>query len=166
MKKSYLIIGGVIIVLILVGGYLGRHKIRALLSGSPSPVVTNQTPGNTYGTAPTASPSAQVGNVVTTKTGGPNGSYLVGVNGMTLYTFDKDVKGVSNCSGSCATTWPPYTTTVQPTSMPTNLAVITRADGSMQYTWKGMPLYYFSGDTKPGDTNGDGVNGVWHIVKP
>lgn len=167
MKKEYWVVGAIIVVLVLVGGYLGRHKIRALLSGTASSPTSQTTGSSLYGTTPTATPSGSTttGDVVSTKTGA-NGAYLVASNGMTLYTFDKDTKGVSNCSGTCASTWPSYTTTSQPSSMPQNLAVITRSDGSMQYTWKGMPLYYFSGDSKPGDMNGDGVNGVWHVAKP
>ena len=87
-------------------------------------------------------------------------------NGMTLYTYDKDTKGVSNCTGACATAWPPYTVSgTAPSPMPAHLGTITRADGSTQYTWDGMPLYYYVKDKDSGDTYGDGVGGVWHVVK-
>ena len=42
---------------------------------------------------------------------------------------------------------------------------MTRKDGAEQWAFKGMPLYYWAGDSKPGDTNGDGVGGVWHVLK-
>jgi predicted lipoprotein with Yx(FWY)xxD motif len=45
-------------------------------------------------------------------------------------------------------------------------AVITREDGSKQWTYKGKPLYYWAKDSKRGDTDGDGVKGVWHTAKP
>jgi predicted lipoprotein with Yx(FWY)xxD motif len=86
---------------------------------------------------------------------------------MTLYTFDKDTAGVSNCTGTCSTIWPPYTSgaTAQG-QFPTNITVITRADGSKQFAYKGMPLYYNQKEVKPGDIMGDGIGGVWHLVKP
>lgn len=59
----------------------------------------------------------------------------------------------------------PYLTAA-PTTLPANVTIITRSDGSMQFAYKGTPLYYYSGDTKAGDTNGDGFNGIWHIVTP
>lgn len=92
---------------------------------------------------------------------------MTDLKGMTLYTFDKDKVGVSNCTGSCITIWPPYTTSSNSATLPANMTTIKRADdGKMQYTWKGMPLYYYSKDTKSGDLLGDGFNGVWHIVNP
>jgi predicted lipoprotein with Yx(FWY)xxD motif len=53
-----------------------------------------------------------------------------------------------------------------PSTLPTNWSVTTRTDGTKQYTYKGMPLYFYSKDTKPEDVTGDGVGGVWHLVKP
>jgi predicted lipoprotein with Yx(FWY)xxD motif len=46
------------------------------------------------------------------------------------------------------------------------VSTITRADGSAQLTYKGMPLYFWKSDVKPGDTTGNGVGGVWSVVKP
>ena len=88
-------------------------------------------------------------------------------NGMTLYTYDKDTAGVSNCTGGCLKAWPAYTSgaTAQG-SFPDGITVITRSDdGSKQFAWKGMPLYYYATDVKAGDITGDGVGNVWHIVK-
>jgi len=87
--------------------------------------------------------------------------------GMTLYVFDKDVpgSGKSACNGECAQKWPPLT--AAPTDKPSgDYTMITRDDGSMQWTYKGKPLYRWSKDQKPGDTTGDGVNNVWHAAKP
>lgn len=86
--------------------------------------------------------------------------------GMTLYTFDKDTKNVSNCTGQCLVNWPPFVVSGQAqSSLPANLGTFKKPDGSMQYTWKGMPLYYYIGDKKAGDATGDGVGGVWHVAK-
>ncbi|HEX8931746.1 MAG TPA: hypothetical protein VF810_01165 [Patescibacteria group bacterium] len=107
------------------------------------------------------------GNIYLVKTDAKKGTYLTDFQGMTLYTFDKDTIGVSNCYNGCAKAWPPYSSGATAQSQfPANITVITRTDGSKQFAWKGMPLYYYAIDAKAGDINGDGVNNVWHIVKP
>lgn len=91
---------------------------------------------------------------------------LVGQNGMTLYTFDKDPAGAgkSVCNGPCVGNWPPLAAAsgAQPSG---DYAVITRDDGAKQWAFKGKPLYYWVKDQKPGDKTGDGFNNVWHAVK-
>lgn len=100
--------------------------------------------------------------------GGMFGTILTGSNGMTLYTFDRDQDGVSNCSGGCAQTWPPLVLDggdpVAPYGLAGTLAAIDRGDGQRQVTYNGRPLYFFAADTQPGDTKGDGVGGVWHVA--
>jgi predicted lipoprotein with Yx(FWY)xxD motif len=98
------------------------------------------------------------------------GNYLSGYNGMTVYTYNKDSGGVSNCSGVCANAWPPYTVpSVASINVPANITgkvgTIIRADGTLQVTYNGMPLYFWQGDTNPGDTTGQGVNG-FSVAKP
>ncbi|HEY8606048.1 MAG TPA: hypothetical protein VIM12_02900 [Noviherbaspirillum sp.] len=88
---------------------------------------------------------------------------LVGSNGMTLYTFDKDADGKSMCNGKCAENWPPLI--ADNTVPPGDFSVITRDDGKKQVAYKGKPLYYWVKDQKPGDRTGDGVNNVWHVAK-
>jgi len=92
---------------------------------------------------------------------------LVGPNGMTLYTFDKDAagSGKSTCNGPCATNWPPLMATASDTASG-DYTVITRDDGAKQWAVKGKPVYYWIKDTKPGDKTGDGVNKVWQTAKP
>lgn len=92
---------------------------------------------------------------------------LVGPNGMTLYTFDKDTpnSGKSVCNGPCATNWPPLMASDSDTNQAA-YTVITRDDGKKQWAFKGQPLYYWIKDAKPGDTSGDGVGQVWHTAKP
>ena len=92
---------------------------------------------------------------------------LVGANGMTLYTFDKDAagSGKSVCNGPCATNWPPLMAgaDAKPSG---DWTVITRDDGAKQWAYKGKPVYTWVKDAKPGDTTGDGfANGAWHAVK-
>ncbi|NMM75292.1 hypothetical protein B2J86_07615 [Acidovorax sp. SRB_14] len=89
---------------------------------------------------------------------------LVGPNGMTLYTLDRDTAGKSTCNGPCATNWPPLTSL--PTPGGADYGMIQRDDGTPQVTYKGKPLYYWSKDGKAGDMTGDGMNQVWHAAKP
>jgi len=93
------------------------------------------------------------------------GKALVDGKGMTLYVFDRDAPGKSNCNGPCATNWPPLTAgaDAKPSS---DWTIITRDDGGKQWAYKGRPLYAWSKDAKPGDVTGDGVNNVWHIAAP
>jgi predicted lipoprotein with Yx(FWY)xxD motif len=104
-------------------------------------------------------------NVATTKLG----ETLVDSNGMTLYAFKADSNGKSVCNQGCDTTWPPLTPANGKLTLASGLdaedfKIITRDDGSKQVTDYGQPLYTFSRDTKPGDTNGDGFGGVWYAV--
>lgn len=92
---------------------------------------------------------------------------LVGANGMTLYTFDRDVagSGKSVCNGPCATNWPPLMATDTDKAVG-DYTVITRDDGKKQWALKGKPLYFWAKDTKPGDKTGDGFNKVWQLARP
>ena len=86
-------------------------------------------------------------------------------DGMTLYTFDNDTPGVSNCTGGCATAWPPLIGEAG-MALPDGFSLITRSDGGQQIAYENEPLYLWMNDRAPGDTTGDGVNGVWHIARP
>jgi predicted lipoprotein with Yx(FWY)xxD motif len=83
----------------------------------------------------------------------------------TLYTFDNDAAGVSNCAGDCAVSWPPF---IAPDEEPATgkFSKVTRTEGDMQWAYNDKPLYFFGGDTEKGQMNGDGLGGVWHIVEP
>jgi predicted lipoprotein with Yx(FWY)xxD motif len=78
--------------------------------------------------------------------------------------------GDSACYGGCAKTWPALTVKGKPTVgeglQASLLGTTTRTDGTAQVTYKGMPLYRFAGDAKPGDTKGQGLNKVWWVVAP
>ena len=86
--------------------------------------------------------------------------------GRTLYVFDKDEAFESHCAGGCLQAWPPYTNDIQPGSSVPVAAKRFEQDQRQQWAWQGKPLYYFSGDTKAGEHNGDGSGGVWHLVRP
>jgi predicted lipoprotein with Yx(FWY)xxD motif len=95
------------------------------------------------------------------------GTVITAPNKMTLYTFDKDGNGKSTCNGTCAENWPPATEGLDAPIPPGRVdwTPITRDDGKKMWAYKGKPLYFFKGDTAPGDMKGDGVNGVWHVAK-
>ncbi|MDP1668073.1 hypothetical protein [Phaeovulum sp.] len=92
------------------------------------------------------------------------GMVLADANGMTLYTYDPDTGGMSACYNNCAVNWPPL---IAPAGSAPEGAygLTTRTDGAMQWTYDGKPLYLWIKDTKPGDVTGDGVGGVWHVIK-
>jgi len=97
------------------------------------------------------------------------GKFLADGIGVSLYSFSKDKKNVSNCTEGCAVNWPPFY--VDPAAViegasPTDFTAITRNDNRQQSTYKGMPLYYFKNDKYPGDTFGHGIGGVWFLVTP
>lgn len=104
---------------------------------------------------------------------GPDGTYLTDGSGRTLYLFMADTGGSSNCNGSCASAWPPLTTTGPPTAgsgvTAADLGTVTRSDGTKQVTYSGHPLYYFAQDAAAGQTTGQGNPGFgasWWIVSP
>ncbi len=97
------------------------------------------------------------------------GSYLTDMRGMTLYNFKKDTPGKSACEGPCVDNWPLYyreKVDGMDGLSASDFGTITRPDGKMQTTYKGMPLYHFIKDVKPGDTNGQGFKGLWSVTKP
>ena len=84
--------------------------------------------------------------------------------GMTLYAFDSDLGSAgSTCNDSCAENWPPVAVTDGEVDNISGLGLITRDDGSSQAAYKGRPLYFYSGDSAAGDTNGEAVSG-WRTV--
>jgi predicted lipoprotein with Yx(FWY)xxD motif len=106
--------------------------------------------------------SSAAGAVVDAANSPTFGMFLTGPNGMTLYTHAGDTATSSSCTGGCATTWPPLETKGQPTAragVTGQLGTLTRPDGATQVTYRGLPLYYWQGDTKAGDATGNGVEG-------
>ena len=89
---------------------------------------------------------------------------LTDSKGMTLYIWDKDAKGVSNCYDKCATAWPPVLVDARPPCRG-DFTLVDRKDSDKKIVaYKGWPLYLWIKDTKPGDTTGDGVAGTWHTA--
>lgn len=87
-------------------------------------------------------------------------------DGRSLYVFDDDKPGVSNCSGECLKLWPPFLVSGSEKPMG-DWSVVDRGDGQKQWAYKGRPLYLFARDTQPGQTQGKSFNGnKWHVAKP
>ncbi len=89
---------------------------------------------------------------------------LTDASGMTLYIWDKDEVGVSNCYDACAGNWPPLLVSAD-TEVSGDFTLVDRTDGDMKIVaYKGWPLYLWINDAAPGDTTGDGVGGTWHTA--
>ena len=96
------------------------------------------------------------------------GVILADAEGRTVYLFNNDTGSESTCYDACEERWPPLLVTGDPQAGEgadqSLLGVSARRDGSSQVTYNGHPLYLFSGDEAAGDTNGQGVGGVWFAV--
>ena len=159
----------------LTGLFAGAILLIAACGGGASP-----SPSAAPSTAPSASPSAEAsaepsgsaaGEVYTVNVvqSAALGDYLTGENGLTLYVFKKDSNDTSTCGTGCADNWPPFAlegseTVAGGAGVTGTFGTMTRADGKTQVTYDHHPLYYYKGDTKAGDTNGQGMNAVWFVA--
>ena len=96
------------------------------------------------------------------------GDVLVDAGGKTLYLFTNDKQGDSTCYDDCESNWPPLEAPVEAGEGVDSslLGEVERDDGTMQVTYNKWPVYYFAGDSKAGDTNGQGVGDVWFAIAP
>jgi predicted lipoprotein with Yx(FWY)xxD motif len=106
-----------------------------------------------------------------TETDDELGEFLVDNDGMTLYLFTTDTDGTSTCYDECASVWPPLLTDTEDVTASGSvdaslIGTVERTDGTVQVTYKDQPLYYFADDEEPGETDGQGLNGVWYVVNP
>jgi predicted lipoprotein with Yx(FWY)xxD motif len=134
------------------------------------------TSGNSSGssTGSAGSSGSGGGTAASTMIGTTNtklGTVLTGANGFTLYMFSPDTSTTSMCTtaGGCSSLWPPASGTgalAAGTTLPGKLGTITRPDGTTQVTYQNHPLYTYTKDSGPGQTNGEGVLNMWHVVKP
>jgi predicted lipoprotein with Yx(FWY)xxD motif len=136
-------------------------------AGTTRPAIESQRPV----AAASATRSSPRPTVQVRRTG--LGKILVDSRGRTLYLFKKDTGGKSSCSGSCAVNWPPLLVTGKPRAgsgiAASKLGTTRRSDGKTQVVYNHHPLYRFVADTKPGDTNGEGLTAFgarWFVVSP
>jgi predicted lipoprotein with Yx(FWY)xxD motif len=153
---------------------LAGLALAACGSSGGTSTAPPQPPSTSAGTpatpAPPATPAAPATVRVTSTT---LGNILVDAQGRTLYLFQKDSGTTSTCTGACATFWPPLIAPGAPTSgsgaNASLIGITKRPDGTSQVTYNGHPVYLFSGDQNPGDTNGQGVvafGGSWFALSP
>ncbi len=129
----------------------------------PTPAAGGSTPTATSG-------SNTLIHTATATVKGASKTILTNAQGMTLYYRTSDNPPSVVCSGGCAGAWPPllFTGSGTPTSstqLPGKLTVVVDANGN-QAEYNGHPLYTFASDTAPGQTNGEGVGGIWFVVTP
>ena len=145
------------------------------------------TPGSAYGTGSTsASPmtSASSGSAASMGASGTSagtaktvtltikttkiGKVLADAKGDTLYWYSKDMRnGPSTCTGGCLSAWPAVAgkpVAAMGIAFAGRLGEVTDAGGTVQATYNGYPIYTYSGDMAPGETAGNGVGGVWHVI--
>jgi predicted lipoprotein with Yx(FWY)xxD motif len=131
--------------------------------------------GSTTATAARTAPTTPGGAPATigVANAGSLGKILVDSKGRTLYLFQKDSGTRSACTGACAASWPPLRGSAKPVvgagASASMVTTVRRSDGASQVVYHGHPLYLFSGDKNPGDTNGQGVTafgGAWYAVSP
>jgi predicted lipoprotein with Yx(FWY)xxD motif len=150
----------------LTSGLAALIVCAAACGSSPSSA------GSSPSASPSASPAAS-GAKIAVATSAKYGQILVDDKGLALYLFVADTGTASTCNGSCATIWPPVLTSGAPQAGAgvdaSKLGTTTRADGKVEVTYGGHPVYYFLQDKKPGDTTGQGVNGfgaLWGVMSP
>lgn len=174
MKTSHLLITLLVAFTILATACAPQ----ATQAPAPQPPVTQAPPAQVQATTAPATAAATAAPVntptgpatVNVGTNAKFGSILTDAKGMTLYFFLNDTSTTSTCSGGCIATWPALLTNGAPVAGSgvdgTKLGTTTRADGSMQVTYNGHPLYYFAKDKAAGDANGQGIKSVWYVVSP
>jgi predicted lipoprotein with Yx(FWY)xxD motif len=153
---------------------LGVPLAVALIAAAACSSSASSSSGSaSTGGTPASAASASASGTVITTANSSGGAFLTNSSGRAIYLFLADSANKSNCSGACASLWPPVTTTGTPTAsgsaQASDLGTITRSDGTKQVTYDGHPLYYFAGDTGAGTDKGQGVDGFgakWWLVAP
>jgi predicted lipoprotein with Yx(FWY)xxD motif len=147
----------------------------AVPGAGPTATETQTAPPAEQPVEPAPSPTVKPGPislaVTTAKVKGAD-AQVVTINGWTAYRFeaDEDQPSKVNCLNDCLITWPPALTDgseVQVSGIdPSLVGTVKRADGLVQVTLRGWPLYRFEADKAKFDTKGEGVGGNWSAVKP
>jgi predicted lipoprotein with Yx(FWY)xxD motif len=149
----------------------GRARLRILLAlpaaaAAAAALVACSSAGASSTASGSSSPAAAAASTVKTATIA-GVTVLTNSTGFTLYSFAPDTPTTSKCNGTCAQNWPPVTGPVTAAGVTGTFSTIKRADGSVQATFDGHPLYTFAGDTAPGQNKGNGLNaagGLWHEI--
>ena len=149
---------------------LGVPVAAGLLAAACGSAAGSTTSGSAAPGTPASGPATAT---VIESHAGSAGSFLTNASGRAVYLWAADSMNKSACSGACAGAWPPVTTTGKVTAADgakaADLGTITRSDGSKQVTYDGHPLYFFAGDSGPGQSNGQGSDSFgakWWLVAP
>jgi predicted lipoprotein with Yx(FWY)xxD motif len=117
--------------------------------------------------------SPQAGRSTLTFRPSSYGPILFDGRGFALYGFTRDPRGKSVCTGACARAWPPYVVKTRPRAAAgvsaRLLATTRRANGTVQVTYAGRPLYYYVGDRQPAQVlcqNVSEFGGIWRVIRP
>jgi predicted lipoprotein with Yx(FWY)xxD motif len=156
-------LGSVVLLLTACGGSSGPSSTSSSTSTTTAQATAtaNGQPSSTVGLP-------AKGSVVLVVQKSAIGYVLAEASGQVVYVYDKDTKGgTPTCTGSCAAIWPPLTG--NPVASPAatglgTLGTVSDANGAKQVTYNGKPLYIFKG-AKPLSVKGNGVGGVWHVIK-
>jgi predicted lipoprotein with Yx(FWY)xxD motif len=156
----------VVVVLAVTGG--STKKNAAPRAATPVPAGAT----SAYGTPASTTGASGAGTIVQAHTSSL-GRLLTDGNGRTLYLFEADKPNVSKLSGAGLSIWPPFAATGKPQAksgaLAAKIATITGVDGKPQVTYDRHPLYYYVGDTKPGQTSGQALNqfgAEWYVLAP
>lgn len=155
------------------GSALGVALLVAACSTGSSSTGAAGSSSPAGASSPSAAASGGSGSTVITTVSSSAGTLLATSSGHVVYLWTKDGNGMSACSGACAGTWPPVTTTGAVTASggakSSDLGTIARSDGTKQVTYNGHPLYLFAGDSGPGMASGQGnddFGAKWWLVSP
>lgn len=156
------------------GGYTTGTPIQGQTNPTPVP-TTSPTISPTVSPSPSPSPSPSASPTATalTTATGSIGTYVTDGSGRAVYVYTLDTTGTSNCTGTCATAWPPVLTPngliPSGTGITATIGTIVLSDGTTQLTLNGMPLYYFVTDRSSGQISGEGAKvggGNFYLVGP
>ncbi len=159
----------------LTGAFIATLTLAAC--GSSNGSSTTNAGGNGgygYGSSTTTTPTAAPAPGVLVMTGsamvkGSQSTVLTDASGMTLYYLTQDTATTPACTGGCLQTWPPLLGVAGQTPRSGGISgtFSLLADATRpQVEYNGHLLYHFGGDAKPGDTNGEGIGGVWFVAAP
>jgi len=154
-------LGSLVLLLTACGGSSGSSSTSSSTSTTTAQATANGQPSSAVGLP-------QKGSVVLVVQHSAIGYVLAEANGQVVYTYDKDTKGgTPACTGSCAAIWLPLTGNplLSPASKGLGtVGTVSDANGAKQVTYNGKPLYIYKG-AKVLSVKGDGVGGVWHVIK-
>ncbi|AJQ95443.1 COG4315 family predicted lipoprotein [Gynuella sunshinyii] len=139
-------------------------KLQTITFTTALSLIALNTFADGYGTSSSYTESNTKANTVVMKTDTSIGKVFATKDGLTLYTFSKDDMAKSNCYDGCAVNWPPFKAKKN-AKIWGEFSVIERNDGNYQWAYKDQPLYTWIGDHQAGDTNGQGMGGVWFAVQ-